>query len=132
MTSTHVSALHNGAFTSPSLSHSTAFTPSKASRVRRAASQTDAKTVGQLVNDDTGFKIAIAVRVCSAPQVHPAPTVLPVWRGHEIRVVKSRTVLGICDNGVTLRATASKVVLLEVAGDLVKAVTRVSQGRSDH
>ena len=61
------SALHNGAFTSPSLSHSTAFTPSKASGVCRTASQTDAKAMGQLVDDDAGFKIAIAVWVCSVP-----------------------------------------------------------------
>lgn len=79
--------------------------------------------MGQLVDNDAGFEVTIAVWVCSVPYVHPAPTVLPVWRGHEIRVIKSRTVLGICDNGVALLATASKVVLLEVAGDLIKAVT---------
>ncbi len=123
MASTQVSALHNGAFTSPSLAHPTTFTPSKASGICRATSQTDAKAMGQLVNDDASFKIAVAVWVCSVPYVHPTPTVLPVWRSHEIRVVKSRTVLGICDNGVTLLAPASEVVLLEVAGDLVKAVT---------
>jgi hypothetical protein len=78
--------------------------------------------MGQLVNNDASFEVAITVWDCSVPQVHPAPTVLTVWRGHEIRVVKSRTVLGICDNGIALLAAASKVVLLEVARDLIKAV----------
>lgn len=78
--------------------------------------------MGQLVNHDAGFKVAITVWDCSVPEVHPAPTVLTIRRGHEIRVVKSRTVLGICDNGITLLAAAAEVVLLEVTRDLIKAV----------
>jgi hypothetical protein len=127
--SAQVCAAERLTLTSPSLSHTTTFTPSKASRVCRAASQTDAETVSQLVNDDAGFKIAVTVWDCSVPEVHPAATVLTVWRGHEVRVVKSRTVLGICDDGITLLAAASKVVLLEVTGDLIKAVSGLNKSQ---
>jgi hypothetical protein len=81
--------------------------------------------MGQLMDDDAGFKVAIAIWVRSVPKVHPAPSVLPVRRGHEIRVIEPRTILGICDNGITLLAASSEVVLLEVAGHLVKAVARL-------
>ncbi len=77
----------------------------------------------QLVNNDASLQIAIAVRVRRLPQVHPAPTVLPVWWGHEIRVIESGTILGICNDGVVLLATTSKVMLLEVTGDFVEAIT---------
>jgi hypothetical protein len=84
----------------------------------------------QLVNNNTSLQIAIAVRIRRIPQVHPAPTVLPVWWGHEVCVIESGTVLGICDDGIVLLATASKVMLLEVAGDFIKAITEYNNTQS--
>ena len=43
--------------------------------------------------------------------------------GHEVGIVEAAAILSICDDGITLSATAAKVVLLEVAGDLVETVT---------
>jgi hypothetical protein len=121
--SARVSSPYKSVFTSPTLAHSAAFTPSKTSRIRGTASQADAETMRQFVNNDPGLQIAIPVRVRRLPQVHPAPTVLSIWRGHEVRVIVSGTVLGICDDGVAFLATTPKVMLLEVAGDFVKAIT---------
>jgi hypothetical protein len=115
-------------FTSPALAHSTAFTPSKTSGVRGATSQADAETMRQLVNDDASLQIAIAVRVRRLPQVHPAPTVLPIWWCHEVCVVKSRSILGICDDCVPFLSTTSKVMLLEVAGDFIETITVYHNG----
>ena len=121
--SARVSFLYTGLFTSPTLAHSAAFAPSKTSGVRGATSQADAETMRQLVNDDASLQIAITVRVRCLPQVHPAPTILPIWRCHEVCVVKSRSVLGICDDCVPLLSTTSEVMLLEVAGNFVETIT---------
>ena len=121
--SVSVSSSYKLVFTSPTLSHSAAFTPSKTSRIRGTASQPDAETMRQFVNNDPGLQIPIPVRVRRLPQVHPAPTILPIWWGHEVCVIISGTVLGICDDSVALLATTSKVMLLEVARDFVKPIT---------
>lgn len=90
--------------------------------------------MGQLVNNDTSLEVAVAVRVRGIPQVHPAPAVLPIWRGHEVRIIVPGPVLGVCDNGIAFRATTSEVVLLEVARDFIKAVAehRKSLGHIDN
>ena len=75
------------------------------------------------MNNDAGLEIAIAVRVRGVPEVHSAPAVLPVWGGHEVGIVVSGSVLSVCDNGISFLATTTKVMLLEVAGNFVKAIT---------
>ena len=62
-----------------------------------------------LLMRSTHAVVVIEVWACSSPQVNPAPTVLPIWSGHEIHVVKSRTVPGICYIGVTLLAPHVKL-----------------------
>lgn len=123
MMSVQVSKLYKGIPTSPALAHSATFAPPKTPRVRRTASQADTETMGQFVNNNAGLKIAIAVRVRGIPQVHPAPTVLPVGGSHKVGIIISGTVLGICDDRIPFHATTSEVVLLEVAGDFVEAIT---------
>jgi hypothetical protein len=121
--SARVSFLYTVLFTSPTLTHSAAFTPSETSGVRGATSQANAETMRQLVDNDASLEIAIAVRVRRLPDVHPAPTVLSVWWGHKVCVIEPGSVLGICNDGVSFRSTTSKVMLLEVAGKFVEAIT---------
>ena len=117
------SILDKGILTSPTLTHSPAFAPSKTPRVCGTTSQADAETMGQLVNNDTALEIPIAVRVRGVPEVHSAPTVLPVWGGHEVGIVVSGSVLSICNHCIPFLATTTEVMLLEVAGNFVKAIT---------
>ena len=79
--------------------------------------------MGQLVNNDASLEIAIAVRVRSVPEVHSASTVLPVWGGHEVGIVEPGSVLSVCNNCVAFLATTTEVMLLEVSGNFVKAIT---------
>ena len=120
--SARVSFLYTVLFTSPTLTHSAAFTPSETSGVQGAASQANAKTMRQLVNNDASLEIAVTVRVRRLPEVHPAPAVLPVWWGHKVCVVEPGSVLGICNDAVSFRSTTSKVMLLEVARKFVEAI----------
>jgi hypothetical protein len=122
-TSAQVSTSYEGILTSPTLAHSAAFAPSKTPRIRGTASQADAETMRQLMDDNTGLEIAIAVRVRGVPQVHPAPTVLPVRGSHEVGIIVSGSVLSVRDDCIPFLTSTSKVVLLEVASDFVKAIT---------
>jgi hypothetical protein len=78
--------------------------------------------VAQLVDDDARLEVAVSVRERRVPEVHAHAAVLPVGWGHEVRVVVSRTVLRIGNDGVVPLTTASEVVLLEVTRDFVEAV----------
>ena len=121
--SVQVPTSDKGTLTSPTLTHSAAFAPPKTPRVCGTASQADAKTMGQLVNNDAGLKIAVAVRVRGVPEVHSAPTVLPVWGGHEVGIIVSGSVLSVCNDCIPFFATTTKVMLLEVTGNFVKTIT---------
>lgn len=62
----------------PTLAHSTALAPAQAARVGGAAGQTGRETVGELVDNDTGFEIAVPVRLGGVPDVHAATAVLTI------------------------------------------------------
>ena len=116
--SARVSFLYTVLFTSPTLTHSATF------GVRKATSQADVETIRQLVNNGACLQIAVGVRVRRIPQVHPAPTVLPIWRDHEVRVIESKSILDICDDGVSFRSTTSKIMLPEMARNFFEAITK--------
>lgn len=65
------------------------------------------------------------LHACAQLDIHPAVTVLAVRQCHEAGIVILVAILCIHDDRIILFATASKVVLLEVAQDLVKAVSVV-------
>lgn len=77
------------------------------------------------MDDDTSLEVPIAVRVRGVPKVHPAAAVLTIGRRHEVRVVVPATVLRVRNDGIVLLPTTTKVVLLEVAGNLGEAVAVV-------
>ena len=111
--------------TTPALAHTSGLAPAETAGVGRTTSETRAQTVRQLVDDDASLEIAVAVRVRSVPEVHPAATVLAVGRRHEVGIVVTRAVLRVRDDGVVLLPTTTEVVLLEVTRDLVEAVAVV-------
>ena len=110
---------------SPSFTHSSTLTPSKAVRVQGTTSQTGAQTVAEFVDDDTGLEITISVGNSGVPEVHAHATVLTIGWGHEVGIVVSGTVLGVGDNTIVLASTTAKVVLLEVTRHLIEAITVV-------
>ena len=61
--------------------------PAETARVSRSTSETRTQAVRQLVDNDTGLEITVAVGVGVVPEVHPATTVLTVRRDREVRVV---------------------------------------------
>ena len=109
--------------TAPSLSHPSGFAPSQTARVQRSTGQAHAQTMGQFVDDDPGLEITVTVRCSGAPQVHPAPAVLAIWRRHEVGIVESASILRVRDHSIILLATATKVVLLEIARNFVETVS---------
>lgn len=128
----------------PTFTHASTLTPGQTSTIQRSTGQTRAETVGEFVNDDAGFEITVPVRVGSVPDVHPATTVLTVWGRHEVGLAKNHsderteqgikckwtyvvipaTVLGVRDDTVAVPSTATKVLLLEVAGLLVEPIPK--------
>ena len=114
----------------PTFTHTPALTPAEARRIRGTASQTHAQTVRELMNDDASFQVTIAVWVGRVPEVHPAPAVLTVRRGHKVGVVVSAAVLGVGNHGIVLLTTSAEVVLLEVPRHFVEAVTALRHLRS--
>jgi len=107
----------------PSLAHTTTLAPPKTSTVGRATSKTGAKTVSKLVDDNASFEVTISVRSSSVPDVHAATTILSVRGSSKVGVVVSAAVLCVGDDSVTFLASLSEVVLLEVSGLLVKAIS---------
>jgi len=110
---------------SPTFTHTTGLSPSEASRVSRSTSQPRAQAVAQLVDDDTSLKITISVRSSGVPQVHSAASILTIRWCHEVSVVVPATVLSVGNDGVILLSTTTEVVLLEITGNFVEAVTVV-------
>ena len=78
--------------------------------------------MAQLVNDNTSLKVSISERCGYIPKIHSATTILTIRRSHEVGVVVPATVLSVSNDGVILGTSATEVVLLEVASDLVKAI----------
>lgn len=76
-----------------------------------------------LVNDNTSFKVAIAVRVGSVPEVHAHATILAVRRSHEVGVVETGAILSIGNDGIVFTTATFKVVLLEITSELSEAVS---------
>lgn len=74
------------------------------------------------MNDDPSFEIAVTIRGRGVPQVHPAASVLAIGWRHEVRVVEPAAILRVRNHSIVARTPTPKVVLLEVAGDLVEAV----------
>ena len=77
------------------------------------------------MNDNPRFEIAVTIRSRGVPQIHPAASVLAIGWRHEVGVVEPAAVLRVRDHGIVARAPTPEVVLLEVAGDLVEAVSIV-------
>lgn len=78
-----------------------------------------------LVNDNAGLKVAITVRIGSVPNIHTHATVLAIRRSHEVSVVKTRTVLSVCNDGVIFATATLEVVLLEVPSELSEAISAI-------
>jgi hypothetical protein len=81
--------------------------------------------VGQLVDNNACLKITITVRRGGVPEIHSATAVLAIRWCHEVGVVVSGTVLCVGNDSVAIATTTTKVVLLEVTRDFVKAITVV-------
>ena len=64
--------------TTPSLAHSTALAPTKASRVGWSAGQARAHTMRKLVDDDASFEVAVPVGLSGVPEEHATAAVLAV------------------------------------------------------
>ena len=79
--------------------------------------------MGQFVDDDPGLEITVTERRSGAPQVHPAPAVLPIGRRHEVGIIESASILRVRDDSIILLAPTTKVVLLEIARNLVETVS---------
>jgi hypothetical protein len=79
--------------------------------------------VGQLVNDNPGFKITVTEWSSGAPEIHSASTILAIGRRHEVGIVKTASVLRIGNHGVVLRTATAKIVLLEITSDLVETIS---------
>ena len=54
--------------------------------------------------------------------VHSTAAILTVRGSHEVGIVVTTTVLGIRNDSVVFSTSATKVILLEVARDFVKAI----------
>ena len=115
----------------PALTHTTALAPAETARVSRSTSETRAQAMAQLMDNDTGLEITVAVGVGGVPEVHPATTVLTVRWGHEVCVVVTTAVLSIGNHTVILLATTTEVVLLEVARFLIETIS-IEDHRLDH
>ena len=98
----------------PTFAHTSTLTPAETPRVGRSTGQTDAQTVGKLVNNDPGVKVTIPVRVGGLPEVHIAATVLTVRWGREVGIVEGAAHLSIGNDSVVFLTTSAEVVLLEV------------------
>jgi hypothetical protein len=99
--------------------------------------------MAQLMDDNACFEITVSVGRSRGPQIHACienkccqsltqpdssevrthPTILPVRWCHEVSVVKPGAILSISDDGVILSTTTSKVVLLEISSDFIKAIS---------
>lgn len=82
--------------------------------------------MGQFMNDNACFEISISVRCRSVPQIHAATTILTIGWSHKVGIVVTAAVLSIRNDGIILSTTTTEVVLLEVAGDFVKAISKHS------
>lgn len=100
----------------------TSFSPSQATGVGRPTSEASRQTMRVLVNDDTGLKVSITVRLLAGPRVHAHAGTRAVGRGSKVGVIGTRAVLSVGLNGVAAEPATSKVVLLEVAGFFVESV----------
>ena len=116
---------HGGQKVAPAFAHSSSLAPPKAGRVFGTARQARAETVAELVNNDASFEIAVSVGSSRVPEEHAHLAVPAVGGSHKVGIVHAGAVLRIGNHRVILLATAAKVVLLEVARDLVKAVSVV-------
>jgi len=105
----------------PTLSHSAGLAVSETSAVGRSSSQTSGETVTVLVDDDTGFEVAVSEGSSSVPNVHPHSRLTSIRRGHEVGIIGTRPVLGLTDNSVSAKSASSKVVHLEISADLVES-----------
>lgn len=96
------------------------------------------------MNDDTGFEVTIspwlrAVPNCNCKKshqnaadktnvlavpltIHPHPRSLTIGGRGKIGVVHTGSVLCVCNDRVAPKSASTKVVLLEVARDLIKAI----------
>jgi hypothetical protein len=76
----------------------------------------------EFVNNNPSLQVPIAIWRSSVPQIHPAASILTIWWCHEVGVVESTAILSVCDDSVILLTPTTKIVLLEIAGNLVKAI----------
>lgn len=79
--------------------------------------------MSKLVNDNSSLEVSVPVRIRGIPEIHPATTILTVGRRHKVGIVIATAILGVGDDSVVLRASAPEVVLLEVAGNFVEAIS---------
>jgi len=80
----------------------------------------------KFVYHNARFEITIPVWHCRIPQIHAHAPVLPVGWRHKVRVVEPRPILRVRNDSVVLEPAAPKVILLEVAGDFVEAVSGIA------
>src|SRR5213594_3581138 len=77
--------------------------------------------MGIFMANDFGIQVAIAVRIWAIKYIHLHAPREAVARSCKIRVVETRPVLRVCLDGVIPEASASEVVILEIAGCLCEA-----------
>ena len=92
----------------------------KAARVGGTTSQTVAKTVSVLVDNNTSIERRVSHRSTVVPKVHPHATRLTIRRSRELRIVQARSILGHKDNRIISDTSSAVVVSLEVTSLLIK------------
>ena len=115
-------AEEDGEAVTVALTHAASLAGAHAVGVAGSTGETVANTVGVLVDDNAVVEVAVEHGADLVPEVHPHPGALTVGRGGEVGVVVAGAVLGVGLDGVVAETAVAEVVLLEVAGDLVKTV----------
>ena len=92
----------------------------KAARVGGTTSQTVAKTVSVLMDNNTSVKRRVSHRSTVVPKVHPHAARLSIRRSRELRVVQTRSILGHKNDCIIGDTSSAVVVGLEVTSLLVE------------
>jgi hypothetical protein len=79
--------------------------------------------VGQLVNDNSGFKITITEWSSGDPEIHSTSIIWLPGGAMKLALLKPLSVLCIDDHGVVLCTTTAEVALLEIASNLVESIS---------